>query len=176
MSPLLKSSFRSEMLYASILLIWPPGLSTLQCSYGRRLIFDYAVDYADATWQLCDRFRGHNCCRSYDIDRASFIIRRFLDIVKDTTYSIFNTSESRHPQIISASNVPSLRLYPDSTLITTAINTITAIQQVLHVLGERFGSYSEIDDNAVLHSLYARRQYRGPPITTATTGSIDIKP
>lgn len=133
----MKLMFRSEMLYSSILLIWPPTATVSVCPYGQALIFDYAVKHA-ITQTISENLRS--ITSQCDLLRAMFVGQRLLDVIEDTPNFLSHLTAPQVPLMPPNSATPPLvERRPQSDMLTQAINAIKRTGEILHALGLKFG-------------------------------------
>ena len=165
----LQHLFRSEILYSSILLIWPQGSLASVCPYGRALVFQYAIDYADTTWKMLT-FSNATFCTSLDILRAFFVGQRLLGTVQKDS-PIFHRAPPQLPPIRhDMVQPPSLIERDPAASIENAIQSIQLLSQILRLLGQKFGystahSKFESESVSVLEILFDRRNTQAAPTT-----------
>ena len=172
-----KNLFLSETLSSSILLLRPPSTTTTLCSYGKALLFDYAVEFSKVTLRLCTISQTYNCCSNIDILRTLFSGQAFLDVLQESPTFAFEVTAPQ-PPLLSANMIapPVLQRRSFAEHVEEAINTITRLDHILNTLGCRFsfspaiGNYKNVSDT-ILQILYARRQCTDMPIIGRANGS-----
>ena len=171
----LQHLFRSEMLYSSILLVWPQGSRASVCPYGRALVFQYAIDYAETTWTISTS-ENAAFCTTLDIKRALFVGQRLLRTLQEDS-PIFHSAPpplplTRHDEV----QPPSLIQRDPAAGIEAAIQGIHLLNQTLRLLGQKFGysiAHTEFESKSVsaLKMLFDRRNTQVAPATGEKTST-----
>ena len=169
----------SELSYLCILIIQPPSSHPTRCHYGIALLFDYMIRYAQSTWLMC-RPKGPSHCTTLDLNRASFVGQRLLEIVLDPLGALFEDIQPQPPTSSSDYLPPPLPSRTSVETATKAIDAVTQMDSVLDILGRRFGYPSSStafkrDSTIAMQTLYARRQYQRPyrPMTAGNLQQAD---
>ena len=172
-----KNMFLSEILSSSILLLRPPGTHTTLCSYGKALLFDYAVEYSEVTLRSCKISQTYNYSTNIDILRTLFVGQAFLDILRGSPTFAFEITPPQ-PPLLSANMMapPELHRRSFAEHVEEVINTITRLDHILNTLGCRFSFPPTIDNykddsDTILQVLYAIRQRKEVPVMVRANGS-----
>ena len=135
----------SEILYCSILLIWPPGVGIEVDLYGKALVFQYAIEYAETTWKLCVS-PNSVFCTCLDVTRAFFVGQRLLDVIREDSHSVFGSTPQQMSFLSHGSACPPLiEEKGPGAKYEDAINAVHQINQILELAGQRFGVSSKHD-------------------------------
>ncbi|MCJ1428479.1 hypothetical protein MMC29_006389 [Sticta canariensis] len=160
----MKKLLRSEVLFGSILILSPPGLSPSLKSYRTDLLFNYACEYADIMSSINGDQEKFAFYTSHDILRASFVARRFLAILRDESGQFLNSTLSLAPPPGSGSvPQPSHLKWTTDEILIKAISCLDRLDKSLEHLSVRY-DYPEPwkefkDDSKVLKEmLFLRRE------------------
>lgn len=173
----LKHLIISEMAFSSVLLLRPPGTHNSLCSYGKGLLFDYAVKFAEATFNMCSHSHSYNYCTSHDILRTLFVGQTLIYLLQESPTMAFNvTAPSPPPVSASSATPPGLQRRSFQEHIDDAITSITRLDQIVSILGCRFGlplscNKYNYDSAASLQTLYTRRQQQDMSILPQPSGT-----
>ena len=136
--------FLSEVLYVDILFLSAPGTADLSSEHINATVFEYAVQYAEATSVIIRSSEELAFYTSHDVLRASFVALRFLDVVEAGSTYLFSGPLTEPPSNSTAVVLPHPRR-PDRAvedMVKLAIRTIAILDKVLEVLCVQYG-YSE---------------------------------
>ena len=163
----LKHILHSELFYICILLIQPPLGTALTDSYGISLLFDYSIGYAQSTWLVCHHSRTYNPSTSLDLIRAISVAQGLLHLLRDPIDLLFDVEEPLPPPVPPDLALPSLQKRTVAETAIKAIDAITQMDQVIDMLGRKFGypqAYPAFkrDSAVTLQKLYTRRQNQHP--------------
>ena len=159
----MKKLLRSEVLFGSILILSPPGLSSSLKSYRTALLFNYACEYADIMSSINGEQEKFAFYTSHDILRASFVARRFLAILRDESGQFLNSTLPLAPPPGSGSvPQPSHLKWTTDEILIKAISCLDRLDKTLEHLSIRYG-YSERwkefrDDSEVLKEMLFHRR------------------
>ena len=136
--------FLSEVLYVDILFLSAPGTADLSSEHINATVFEYAVQYAEATSIITRGSEELAFYTSHDVLRASFVALRFLDVLEaGCTYNVGGLL-TKPPSITAADVLPHPRR-PDRAvedMVPLAISTIALLDKILEVLCVQYG-YTE---------------------------------
>lgn len=136
----IKKLLRCEALYSSILILSPPDLDDDLTDYGKFLIFEYAVEYADLMPSVGSDAEQFAFYTSHDMLRASFIVKRLLALLLSDFALFFGSSVSRPPpQAPTSSGAPVLQQRTIGEMLSRAYNCLNLCDKILEYLGLRFG-------------------------------------
>ena len=175
----LKRFFRTELLFSSILLISPPGSRIGICEYGKALIFEYATEYAGTILKMCEDVQDFALLTVHDVQRASFVGQRLLDILQQNLTYVFGAVRPLAPTTRSDSILlPTLSMKPVEANLEAAILAVQQMSKILDNLRIRFGdpaSYYTFTTNSdrPLQQLFAARNRR---ISLPRNGSQNSPP
>ena len=159
----------SELAFSSIILMRPPGTPNSLCSYGEALLFDYAVKFAEATFNMCSLFRSYNYCTSHDILRTLLVGQALVQLLQGSPTIGFNVPLPSPPPLPAGSMAPpGLQRRSFEEHIDDAMNAITRLDQIVKSLSHRFGfppscKKYQYDSTTILQTLYSRRQQQDLP-------------
>ena len=136
----IKKLFRSELLYASILVLSPDVLTGAFNSYGKALVFTYADEYADIMSSMSGGSEKFAFYTSHDVLRASFVAERFIEVLHTETVQLLDEGMPGAPSTGGSkiSPPPSLPNWgPDETL-DHAIICLERLEKIIEFLGLRY--------------------------------------
>ena len=136
----IKKLLRCEALYSSILILSPPDLDDDMTDYGKFLIFEYAVEYADLMHSVGSEAEQFAFYSSLDMLRASFIVKRFLALLLSDSALFFGSNlsiPSLHIPI--ASGIPVIQRRTVGEMLSRAHNCLNLCDKTLEYLELRFG-------------------------------------
>lgn len=87
----------SDFLYSNIMVLSPPGLRGPLPEYGKALIFDCAVKYAEIVSRVDDNSAEFAYWTFYDFRCAAYASSRFLDVLQGEPHPL---SRCDTPQIL----------------------------------------------------------------------------
>jgi len=148
----IKILFRGDLLFSSILIMSPTGPAGTLNEYGKFLIFEYTVEYAEL---MCTVNVDPDQCilyTSHDVLRASFVARRFLTLLMDDSTLLFGDIMPRD-QLLSQGGSPPL----PAPLLTTftrgvgemvkrAHECLNLLERALEDLGSKTGNFSPLKE------------------------------
>ena len=136
--PPLQLPIRSEILYSSILLIWPPGMTTEMDHHGKSLILQYSIDYADVTWNMC-MSGDSTICTYLDVSRAFFVGRRLLEVLQGD-YKCLLDSKEFEVSVLSNEHVtpPTFIKTRLEAKVKDTTHSVQCLIQIIDTLGKRF--------------------------------------
>lgn len=136
----IRKLLRCEALYSSILILSPPDLDDDLKDYGKYLIFEYAVEYADLMSSIGSDVEQFAFYTSHDMLRASFIVKRFLALLLSDFTLFFGSSISGPPpQTLTSSGAPVLQHRTVGEMLSRAYNCLNLYDKILEYLELRFG-------------------------------------
>ena len=139
----IKKPLRCEALYSSILILSPPDLDDDLTDYGKFLIFEFAVEYADLMSSVGSDADNFAFYTSHDMLRTSFVVKRLLALLQRDFALFFGSSISRPPpQAPTSSGAPVLPHRTVGEMLSRAYNCLNLCDKTLEYLGLRFG-YSD---------------------------------
>lgn len=159
----MKKLLRSELLFGSILILSPPGLSSSLKSYGKALLFSYACEFADNMSSINgdeEKFAFYN---SHDILRTSFVAGRFLAVLRDGSGQFLDGAIPEAPSPGSGSVLPpSLPNWKTDEILNKALSCLDRLDKTLEHLSIRY-DYPEPwkefkDDSKMLKEMLFRRR------------------
>ena len=170
----IKKLLRCEALYSSILILSPPDLENDITDYGKFLIFEYAIEYANLMSSVGNDAEEFAFFTSLDMLRASFIVKRLLALFISDFALFFDGSVSRPPlQVQTASGAPTIQRRTVGEMLSQALNCLTLCDNILQYLGLRFGypdplKEYRVQSSDVQRSLRAsyEKWTRRPPTTS----------
>lgn len=141
----MRHKLHSEVLYCSLLFIWPPSFYVEVDQYGRALTYDYATGYIKHTWMLCTS-PSFAFCTSLDVKRASYVAQKFVGILDRNTMASFASHSQLIPPVPQnpSSRPPQLTRYIEADL-QKVIHFLEQMTQILQILGEKFGDLRSYD-------------------------------
>lgn len=166
----------SELAFSSILLLRPPDTQNSLCSYGKALLFDYAVKFAEATFNMCSLSHSYNYSTSHDILRTLLVGQALIQLLQESPTIGFNVTPSNPPPLPAGSMAPpGLQRRGFEEHVDDAITAITKLDQIVDNLGRRFGfppscKKYQYDSTTTLQTLYTRRQQQNMPALTQPQG------
>ena len=131
--------FRSNTLYSSILILSPDLEGTL-CDYGKFLIFEYAVEYADIVASMSVDSKRFAFLTYYDALAVTFVGDRLIRMLYTDSAVLFSNTIAQAPPTSIPRNGPSI--IPARTVgerVNRAHRCLTQIERTLGQLGPRFG-------------------------------------
>lgn len=139
--------FRSDVLHSSILILSPPGLVGQLCDYGKFLIFEYAIEYAELMASISVRQEYFVFCTYHDVLRASFVAERLICMVLSETTLLFGGIAP----IVPADSIPPSgpSTIPDRTvgeMVNKAHRCLNQLESVFELLGPRYGYSKSFND------------------------------
>ena len=136
----IKKLLRCEALYSSILILSPPDLDDDLTDYGKFLIFEYAVEYADLMSSVGSDAEQFAFYTSHDMLRASFVVKRLLALLLSDFALFFRGSASKPPpQAPTSSGAPVLPYRAVGEMLSRAYNCLNLCDKTLEYLELRFG-------------------------------------
>ena len=136
----IKKLLRCEALYSSILILSPPDLDDDLTDYGKFLIFEYAVEYADLMSSIGSDAEPFAFYTSHDMLRAAFVVKRLLALLLRDFALFFSSSVSRPPpQAPASSRAPVLQHRSVGEMLSRAYNCLNLCDKTLEYLERRFG-------------------------------------
>ena len=136
----IRKLLRCEALYSSILILSPPDLDDDLTNYGKYLIFEYVVEYADLMSSIGSDAEQFAFYTSHDMLRASFIVKRFLALLLSDFALFFGSTISRPPpQALTSSGAPTLQHRTVGDMLSRAYNCLNLYDKTLEYLELRFG-------------------------------------
>lgn len=136
----IRKLLRCEALYSSVLILSPPDLDDDLTDYGKYLIFEYAVEYADLMSSIGNDSEQFAFYTSHDMLRASFIVKRFLALLLSDFNLFFGSNSSRPPpQALVSSGAPVLQHRTIRERLSKAHNCLHLYDKTLEYLELRFG-------------------------------------
>ena len=169
----IKQLLRCEVLYSSILILSPPDLDDDITDYGKFLIFEYAVEYADLMSSVGSDTEQFAFYTSLDMMRASFIVKRLLFLLQNDFALFFGSSISRPPlHVPTSSGTPVIQPRAVCEMLGRAHNCLNLCDKILEYLGLRFGYTDPLkefrvqsnDVRQLIHASYDKWN-RSPPTT-----------
>lgn len=94
----MKKLLRSELLFASILLLSPNLLTGAFDVYAKALSFTYAYEYAEIMSSLSGELEKFAFYTSHDMSRCLFVATRLMDILRETSCELLNKGMPEAPQ------------------------------------------------------------------------------
>lgn len=141
-----KRLFRSDVLYSSILIL-SSDLSGTLCDYGRFLIFEYAVEYADLMMSFTSDQEQPHFHTYHDALTAAFVAERLIRTLYTDTAILFN---DQIPQAPSHSIPPSGPFAIPVRTVGERVNRaqafLTQMEQILGHLGPRYGYLEPLNE------------------------------
>ncbi len=136
----IKKLLRCEALYSSILILSPPDLDDDITNYGKFLIFEYAIEYADLMSSVGSDAEPFAFYTSLDMLRASFIVKRLLALLLSDFSLFFGSNISRSPLHASTSSgAPVIQRRTIGEMLSRAHHCLNLCDKTLEYLGLRFG-------------------------------------
>lgn len=149
----IKKLLRCEALYSSILILSAPDLEDDLTDYGKFLIFEYAVEYADLMSSVGSDAENFAFYTSHDMLRASFVVKRFLALLLSDFALFFGSSVSKPPpQAPTSSGAPVLPHRTVGEMLSRAYNSLNLCDKTLECLELRFGCTDPLKDFRVQSS------------------------
>ena len=176
----LKHILHAELFYMCILLVQPLRATRID-PYGISLLFEYSVGYAQSTWLVCHHSRVFNSCTRLELVRATFVAQTLLHLLQDPIGLLFDVKEPSLPPIAPDLALPPLQRRTIPETATKAIDAITQMDQIIDMLGKKFG-YPDIyssfkrESALTLQSLYVRRQHQGSFMSNSTETVTAVRP
>jgi hypothetical protein len=134
----LKLMLMGESDHNTILLIAPPGQEQQVDQYGKALVFDAAVEFANV---LRDRSHMPNAmCTHLEITQALFVGSRLLAILKDKAGFLYTTESPKIPPAAPDALLPPIRRRLMVNNIEEGKSALMALAEALDRLEPRFGS------------------------------------
>ena len=139
----IKRILRCEALYSSILILSPPDLDDDITDYGKFLIFEYAVEYADLMLSVTSDAEEFVFYTSLDMLRASFVVKRLLALFLSDFGLLFGSNVSRIPlNVTTPSQAPVIQSRTVGEMLSRAHRCLNLCDNILEYLELRFG-YSD---------------------------------
>ena len=149
----IKKLLHCEALYSSILILSPPDLDDDMTDYGKFLIFEYAVQYADLMSSIGSEVEEFAFYSSLDMLRASFIVKRFLALLLSDFSLFFGSSISIPPlHIPTSSRTPLIPRRTIGEMLSRAHDCLNLCDRTLEYLELRFGYTDPLTDFRVQSS------------------------
>lgn len=137
----MKKLFHSEVLFASVLILSPPRLTSTLQPYSRALLFNYACEFADLMSSISGDLEKFAFYTSHDILRVSFVAIRFLAILRDSPRQFLHGSHPETPfSDLNLYPPPALPNWKPSEIRDKAIKGLKLFGEALKYLGTRYGS------------------------------------
>ena len=155
----IKKLLRCDALYSSILVLSPSDLDEDISDYGKFLIFEYAIEYADLMSAVSSDAEHFTFYTSLDMLRASFIVKRFLVLLRDDFALFFGSSISTPPLHATASSgAPTIQQRTVGEMLSRAHNCLNLCDKTLEYLDLRFGYTDPLKEVRVRSSDVERRR------------------
>ena len=136
----IKKLLRCEALYSSILILSPPDLEDDLIDYGKFLMLEYAVEYADLMSCIGSNAEQFAFYTANDMLRVSFVVKRLLFLLQRDFALFFDGLVSRPPpQAQTSSGAPVLPHRSIGEMLSRAYNCLSLCDKTLEYLGSRFG-------------------------------------
>ena len=136
----IKKLLRCDALYSSILILSPSDLDEDISDYGKFLIFEYAIEYAELMSAVSSDAEQFTFYTSLDMLRASFIVKRFLVLLRDDFALFFGSSISTPPlHAPTSSGAPAIQRRTVGEMLSRAHNCLNLCDKTLEYLELRFG-------------------------------------
>ena len=170
----IRKLIRCEALFSSILILSPPDLDDDLTNYGKFLIFEFAVEYADLMSSIGSDAKNFAFYTFHDMLRVSFVVKRLLALLLSDFALFFGSSFSRPPpQVPTSSLAPVLKHRTVGEMLSRAYKCLDLCDKTLEYLGLRFGHSDPLkefrmqsrDVRQMLQNSYDERN-RNPPTTT----------
>lgn len=143
----IRKLLRCEALYSSILILSPPDLDDDLTDYGKYLIFEFSVEYADLMSSIGNDSEEFAFYTSHDMLRASFIVKRFLALLLSDFALFFGSNISRPPpQALVSSGAPVLQHQTIGERLSKANNCLKLYDRTLKYLELRFGYTDPLEE------------------------------
>ena len=158
----MKQLLHSDVLFSSVLILSPSGLDGKLNDYGKFLIFDYVVEFAETMSSISQDQESVAFYTSHDLRRTSFVAERFLGLLLRDSLLIFSGSIPNLSLDSDPRSAP-LGIYNCSVgdKVNRARRCLNLLEGILVWLGKRFGLSAPLNDfrtnsRAVRQSLEAR--------------------
>ena len=170
----IKRLLRCDALYSSILILSPSDLDEDIPDYGKFLIFEYAIEYADLMSAVSSDAEKFTFFTSLDMLRASFILKRFLVLLRDDFALFFGSSIATPPlNFPTSSGAPAIQRRTVGEMLSRAHSCLNLCDKTLEYLELRFGYTDPLKEVRVRSSDVERRRIqasyetwnRSPPTT-----------
>ena len=167
-----KKLIRCEALFSSILILSPPDLDDDLTNYGKFLIFEFAVEYADLMSSIGSDAKNFAFYTFHDMLRVSFVVKRLLALLLSDFALFFGSSFSRPPPQVPTSSLASvLKHRTVGEMLTRAYRCLDLCDKTLEYLGLRFGHSDPLkefrmqssDVRQMLQNSYDERSRNPPP-------------
>ena len=136
----IRKILRCDTLYSSILILSPSDLDEDISDYGKFLIFEYAIEYAELMSAVSSDAEQFTFYTSLDMLRASFIVKRFLVLLRDDFALFFGSSISTPPlHAPTSSGAPTIQRRTVGEMLSRAHNCLNLCDKTLEYLELRFG-------------------------------------
>ena len=135
-----KRILRCQTLYSSILILSPPDLDDDITDYGKFLIFEYAVEYAEAMSSVASDAEQFAFYTSLDMLRASFVVKRLLALFLSDFALLFGSNTSRPPPHVPwPAGAPIIQRRTVGEMLSKALNCLNLCNKTLESLELKFG-------------------------------------
>ena len=138
----LRALFQSELLYVNVLILSAPGTAAAFHVNGEVIFIETVIQYAEITSSLIQSSEEFAFYTSHDVLRASYIARRFLEVLEAGGPSLFQRLSGQSVLRGSERPRPSLAYRGIKEWIGLAIGTIAHLDKILKHLCVQYG-YSE---------------------------------
>lgn len=136
----IKKLLRCEALYTSILILSPPDLDDDIADYGKFLIFEYTIEYADLMSSASSDAEQLAFHTSLDMLRASFVVKRFLALLLSDFALFFGSSISRPPlHVPTFSGAPMIQRRTVGEMLSRAHECLNLCDKTFQDMELRFG-------------------------------------
>lgn len=148
----IKNFFRGDLLFSSILIMSPTGLVESLNDYGKFLIFEYTVEYAELVCTIGRDPDQSVLNTSHDMSRATFVAKRFLTLLNDDSGLLFSDILPQDP-LSPRGRSPALPL-PLIAAFTRGVGEMAKrahacldlLEKALEGLGSKTGNFSPLNE------------------------------
>ena len=172
----------SDWLHSNILILSPPGMKIPLSDYGVALIFEYGTEYAEAVSWVQERWTKSAFWTIHDFQRVAYVFGRFMDILDESSASLFNGTTPKTPSGCEPSSaLPFLGVRVPENISKRAISCLESLNKTMNYLGIRFGNVDlweayKARHNQILPNL--RRYHTDRPSSdgAAANASVGMRP
>lgn len=163
--------FRCEVLYGSIMILSPPGLTELD-SHAKFLIFEYAVEFAELMYSFNGELEADFAFyTSHDMLRASYVAKRLIDILMNDYPLIFSGKIPEAPTPSGPTMIPCRTV---DEMLKRAHNCLYFFDRTLEFLVLRFGREEESLNEFRVNSSCIRQSLEANYGTWSSTANTEL--
>lgn len=133
-----KGLLHAEMLYTKIVLLSSNRLELPIEGYRDFLIFDIATRYSQMMSLIVANGVNASFCTSYDLLRAIFVAQKLVDVLPQCDNAFSRDTMPPLPPSSDSTLVPRLTIGTGRERLVTALNTFSALEIIVEILGRKY--------------------------------------